>query len=262
MIHQLRKIGLSELEARCYLALYEEANLSGYEVAKRVSVSRTNVYSALRSLTDKGMCRAIESDPILYNAVPIEQLLRLLKSDFEKSAEILLEELRSPPQDAGFFYNLQGEKALKKTIKRLVSNANESIVVDIWAEDIHWVEDSLLAAEKRGVKVVLITIGECNSLLKNILTHKRSDEWNQVRSRKFSILCDASCAIVGSFGKQIKLSALETNHPSIIEILKNEFYHDVVMGQIEQDFTHELQEKYGDHYKNIIANYLEILKKT
>ncbi|HHP5608321.1 TrmB family transcriptional regulator [Bacillus cereus group sp. BfR-BA-01446] len=259
MIEQLRNIGLSDLEARCYLTLHEESNLSGYEIAKRVSVSRTNVYAALRSLTDKGMCRAIEANPILYDAVPIDQLIRLLKSDFEQSAKVLLEELNTPPRDAGLFYNWQGDKSIKLTIKRLVSNADKSIVVDIWAEDIHWVEEALVDAEERGLAVTLITIGECHSRLKNVLTHKRNDEWNHMESRKFSILCDAHSSLIGSFGKKIKLSALETNHPSVIELLKNGFYHDVIMEKIEQDFANELEDKYGNNYQKIIRNYMEIL---
>ncbi|MGG0120468.1 TrmB family transcriptional regulator [Bacillus paranthracis] len=259
MIETLRNIGLSDLEARCYLTLHGEPNLSGYEIAKRVSVSRTNVYAALRVLTDKGVCRAIEANPVLYNAVPIEQLIRLLKSDFEKSAKVLLEELDTPPRDTGSFYNLQGSKALEVAIRRLISNTFKSIIVDIWAEDIQWVEDALLEAEKRGVKVILITIGECHSRLKNVLTHKRNDEWNHMEARKFSILCDSQSALIGSIGKKIKLSALETNHPSVIELLKNEFYHDIVMEKIEHDFTDELAEKYGENYQKIINDYMEIL---
>lgn len=44
MIEALRKLGLSDLEARCYLALHGQPPSSGYEVAKQVSVSRSNVY--------------------------------------------------------------------------------------------------------------------------------------------------------------------------------------------------------------------------
>lgn len=90
MIDELRKIGLSDLEAGCYMVLHEEPNITGYEVAKQVSISRTNVYAALRSLTEKGMCRVIEAEPVLYDVVPIDQLIRLLKSDFEQTAETLL----------------------------------------------------------------------------------------------------------------------------------------------------------------------------
>ncbi|WP_102272040.1 TrmB family transcriptional regulator [Cytobacillus massiliigabonensis] len=259
MIDQLRKIGLSDLEARCYLTLYEEPDLSGYEIAKRVSVSRTNVYAALRALKDKGMCRTIEANPVLYTPVPIDEMVRLLQTDFEQTAKILVEELRTPPKSASSFYNWQGDKALETVIRRVISNADKHILVDIWSEDVHWIEESLAEAEKRGVDVTLIVIGESHTSLKHVITHKRSEEWDQMESRKFSILCDSQAAVIGSFGKAYKLSALETDHPSITELLKNDFYHDLVMKQIEEDFKAELDEKYGTDYENIIQRYKEIL---
>ncbi|MCE5171681.1 HTH domain-containing protein [Paenibacillus profundus] len=260
MIDELRKIGLSDLEARCYLVLHEEPNISGYEVAKKVSVSRSNVYAALRSLTDKGMCRAVEAEPVLYGAVPIEQLVRLLKTDFEQTAHTLLEQLQSPPRKSASFYNWQGDKALETTIRRLLSNADKSIVADIWAEDVSWFEESLLEAERRGVAVTVISIGECHTRLKHVLVHRRSEEWKYLEPRRFSILCDSRSALIGSFGKSLKLSALETDHPSVVELLQNGFYHDVIMDRIERDFGNQLAEKYGEHYDKLINPYREILE--
>ncbi|RNB78100.1 TrmB family transcriptional regulator [Brevibacillus nitrificans] len=259
MIDELRKIGLSDLEARCYLVLHEDPKISGYEVAKKVSVSRTNVYAALRSLTEKGICRVIESEPVLYDAVPIEQLVRLLKSEFEQSTRVLQEQLRASPKTSPSFYSWQGDKAIETVIRRFVANADKSIVVDIWSEDVHWVEELLLEAEKRGVAVTLISIGECMTSLKNVLIHKRSEEWSSVRTRKFSMVCDAHSALLGSFGKGLKPTVLETDHPSLIELLQNAFYHDLIMQQMERDFGKELSEKYGKDYESILHPYQEYL---
>ncbi|WP_019119685.1 TrmB family transcriptional regulator [Brevibacillus massiliensis] len=255
MIDELRKIGLSDLEARCYMALHEEPNLSGYEVAKRVSVSRTNVYAVLRSLTEQGICRAIEGDPVLYDAVPIEQLVRALKSDFEKTAQKLLQELKSPPRSSSSFYTWQGEEPLKKTIHRLIANADQHIIADFWSEDVHWVEQPLLEAEQRGVAVTIITIGDSHTPLRDVVVHQRSEEWQQMASRKFSLLCDGKHALLGSFTTGLKLSALETDHPAVIELLQNAFYHDVVMEQVERDFGDALVRKYGIGYHKIMDTY-------
>ncbi|MBG9733477.1 TrmB family transcriptional regulator [Paenibacillus alvei] len=255
MINELRKIGLSELEAKCYLVLHQEPRISGYEVAKRVSVSRTNVYAALRSLTDKGICRMIESDPVMYDAVPIDQLVKLLQSEFEHTSHLLLEQLSLPPQSPPSFYSWKGGSAIESAIRRLAANATKSIVVDVWAEDIHWVENALIKAEQRGVAVTLISIGAVNSSLKNVLVHKRNDEWINVESRKFSMLCDNSAALLGSFGQQFAPSLLETNHPSLTELLQNAFYHDIVMERIELDFNRELSQKYGEDYEQILRIY-------
>jgi sugar-specific transcriptional regulator TrmB len=260
MIDELRKIGLSDLEARCYLALHEEPNITGYEVAKHVSVSRTNVYAALRSLTDKGLCRVIEAAPVRYDAVPIDQLVKLLQSDFEQTAQTLLDQLKTPPRASTSFYTWQGDKAIVTTIRRLAANAGKSIIVDIWSEDMHYFEESLLEAEQRGVDIRLIIIGECKTKLSNVQFHKRSDDWDHAASRKFSALCDFQAALIGSFGQTLKLTALETNHPSIVELLRNGFYHDVIMAQIEHDFGKQLSEHYGKNYESIIRLYPGMLE--
>jgi len=255
MIDLLKKIGLTELEARCYLTLHEEPNLSGYEVAKRVAVSRSNVYSALRSLADKGACRYIEGEPVRYDAVPIEQLVRHLQIEFEQTTKSLVNQLKSPPKNGRSFYNWQGDKQIGTAIHRIIANAQTTIVADLWSEDLHWVEDELLDAERRGVTVILIVMGECQTMLQNVFVHVRSDDWSISKSRKFSILCDGNSAILGGFGEEEKPTALETSQPAIIEMLKTAFYHDIIMQQIERDFAAELNEKYGEKYHKILDYY-------
>lgn len=256
-IEMLRKIGLSDLEARCYLTLLEETDLSGYEVAKRVSVSRTNVYAALRSLTDKGACRVIEGEPLRYNAVPADQLIKLLQDGFTQTAKQLLAVLNTKPRKTPAFFNWQGNQQLETALQRVIAIAEHSLVVDIWAEDFHVVEGPLLEAERRGVKVTVVMIGQCPTPLKHIIEHKRNEEWTADLSRKFSVLCDSQTSIIGSFGGDIKAAAVETDHPAVSELLRNAFYHDAVMTRIEQDFPEQLRDKYGEHYQFILESVLE-----
>lgn len=257
MIDYLRKLGLSDLEARCYLTLNEEGNLSGYEIAKRVSTSRSNVYAALRSLLDKGACRLIEGDPTRYDAVPIEQLVRYFQYEFEQTTQTLVKELQSTPKSAAFFYNWQGTDSIEKVSQRLIANAEKSIVVDIWSEDVHWFEEALLHAENKGILVILITLGQYNTSLKNIIVHKRNDTGIISKTRKFSILCDDEFALLGSFGGELKPAALETNHPSVSEVLKVAFYQDLIMQHIEKDYGQLFADKYGESYEHILNHYLK-----
>ncbi|UZJ79291.1 TrmB family transcriptional regulator [Fictibacillus sp. KU28468] len=258
MIDLLKKLGMTELEAKCYITLHEEPELTGYEVAKRVAVSRANVYSALRSLAEKGACRSKEGDSVRYNAVPIEDWVRLFQTEFEQTSKVLIQELKTPPQPAPAFYNWQGNRGLDLALRRVIANAETSIVAEIWAEDLSWMEDVLLDAEKRGVTVVLISIGETSIPLENVIVRQRDDQWH-TDERKFSLLCDSKTAFIGSFGGTLKPSSAETDHPAVIEMLKNGFYHDLIMQQIEQDFSKELDEKYGENYKKLLNYYINEL---
>jgi sugar-specific transcriptional regulator TrmB len=260
LVDFLKELGLSDLEARCYLTMLEESSLSGYEIAKRVSTSRTNVYSALRSLTDKGICQVIEGKTLQYDPVPIDQVIRYLRANFERNAEVLIKELNSPPRTNPIFYTWKGEQHIKNAINRLIANATDNIIVDIWSEDFHWVEAPLIIAEKKEITVIPIILGECQSILKNTLIHKEKEInkiWPQVETRKFSVLVDGQTALLGGFGGNVKMSALETNHPSVIQLLKNAFYDDVIMSHLEADYGTELTKRYGQDYEKIINFYIQ-----
>ncbi|MDO7907108.1 helix-turn-helix domain-containing protein [Paenibacillus sp. JX-17] len=257
MIESLRKLGMSELEAKCYLVLHEKSHVSGYEVAKHVSVSRTNVYAALRTLHEKGICRQIEGEPVLYEAVPIKQVVRLLQTDFDRTSRLLVEELSAPPSAPPFFANWKGDKLVQQTIRRLIANAERNVLVDVWAEDLPQMEEPLLEAERRGVSVHVIVMGEYRTQLQHVIIHQRpASAPGQIRH--FSLLCDQEAALIGSLGSSAEASLLESNHPSIIDQLKNAYVHDVVILQIEQDFGNELVSKYGEQYQKIRDKHPEI----
>ncbi|MGG2197643.1 MULTISPECIES: TrmB family transcriptional regulator [Paenibacillus] len=249
----LKKIGLSDLESRCYLTLHEQSKLSGYEVAKRVSVSRTNVYAALRSLIDKGACRMIEGDPVRYDAVPIQQLVGHLRLEFEQAADSLVHQLRTPPRTAPSFYNWEGGDALEQAARRMTANARASVIVEIGSEDLPRLEDALVYAENKGLRVILMSFGEVNTRLKHVLVHRRFDEPASEQPRKFTMLFDHRYALLGSFGGPMKPSALETDHPAVVETLTNAYHHNVLMLRIEADFGPQLAAKYGDNYKKLEA---------
>ncbi|CDN43527.1 MULTISPECIES: TrmB family transcriptional regulator [Paenibacillus] len=254
MIDRLKRLGMSELEARCYLALHEEPVLSGYEVAKRVSVSRTNVYAALRSLVEKGICRVSEGETSMYAAIPIEDVIRQLRSEFEENAGILERDLKPQPPAPGF-YTWTGEGNMRTAIRRLIAGARRTVVVDIWSEDFHELEPMLAEAESRGKTVIVITIGEVETGLRHVFTHKRMEMWLPEKSRGFYILCDWKDGLLGSFNEPGKPSALETDHPSVSGMLLQAFHHDLLMMDMERDFGPQLAEAYGSDYEKLLDRY-------
>ena len=69
IIDRLNYFGLSRQEATIYLCLLENGSMNGYEVAKDTGISRSNVYSGLASLSDKGAANLMEGNPNRYIAV-------------------------------------------------------------------------------------------------------------------------------------------------------------------------------------------------
>lgn len=110
----LKNAGLTEYEAKSYVALLRYGSLEGSEVAEKTEVPKTRVYDSLRSLDEKNLASKIQERPMKFSAVEPEKGLKPL---YEKKVERLkhledkaVESLRS----------LEGERQLEEGIEKKV----------------------------------------------------------------------------------------------------------------------------------------------
>lgn len=67
LLLHLRNLGFTEMESKIMVELATKGQASGYEVAKQLGVSRSNVYAALQRLTQQGYVRCGEGEPARYS---------------------------------------------------------------------------------------------------------------------------------------------------------------------------------------------------
>ena len=72
-IETLRKLGFSEYEAKCYLALFEKESLTVNEVASLAEIPRPNAYEALRKLLARGLSVSLPGKTRKYAAANPQQ---------------------------------------------------------------------------------------------------------------------------------------------------------------------------------------------
>ena len=73
VLDKLMLFGLTRQEAVIYLCLFQNGGMTGYEVSKQTGISRSNVYSGLSGLADKGAAYLEEGNTSKYTALPIEE---------------------------------------------------------------------------------------------------------------------------------------------------------------------------------------------
>ncbi|MBI2043972.1 hypothetical protein HYT24_01255 [Candidatus Pacearchaeota archaeon] len=84
IIQLLGSVGISEIEAEVYLDLLVWGNSKANDIAKRIHRHRSNVYDALRRLTEKGfISTSTESNVIIYNVGEPTLILNHLKEKEE-----------------------------------------------------------------------------------------------------------------------------------------------------------------------------------
>jgi len=80
----LAELGLTEYEAKAYLALLTESPLSGYSIARNSGVPRSKIYEVLGSLVGKGAVLASHGDPVRYAPLSPKELLTRYRGEMEQ----------------------------------------------------------------------------------------------------------------------------------------------------------------------------------
>src|SRR3954453_2228388 len=99
----LLALGFSQYEARCYVGLLGPGPQTGYAVSKTTGVPQPKVYEALRKLVSRGAARQLPGEPVLFVAVPPDQLLNDLETTFDdrpdaaRAASVALDIGLQPP---------------------------------------------------------------------------------------------------------------------------------------------------------------------
>lgn len=83
LVGKMRKIGLTEYEAKAYLGLMKDNLSSAAKLSEKSGVPRTKIYAVLESLKEKGWVRIYSGVPILFRAVGPGEVLSKVKENYE-----------------------------------------------------------------------------------------------------------------------------------------------------------------------------------
>ncbi len=178
-INQLKRIGLNEYESKAFVTLLEEGTATAGEISKKSEIPRPRTYDVLDKLEEKGLCSIQPGRPTKYKSHPIEEAMENLKKSKEKEykkevkkikevKEKLEEELqrtkeykeeKKSPHD--FLWFLKDKEKMRSKIKRLLSEAENEVVLATDSEDalehLEEYEKELQQARERGTNVKIIT---------------------------------------------------------------------------------------------------------
>jgi len=136
IINSLKKLGLTEYEAKAYIALLEHGEADALEISRRSGVPRTRIYDILSKLESNGFIQGLKgSRPTIYIALPPSHTLKPLKDSIVKDLENTLNDLEkvylrnSSPQR----YNVWLFRGIQAygTALRLIDEAEENLLVRI-----------------------------------------------------------------------------------------------------------------------------------
>jgi len=228
----LKDLGFSQYEAACYMALVGNHPMNGSQLSKISGIARSRIYDVLRNLIAKGY--VIEVNSGQYAPLPSDELVRRLKISFNNSITAFEDQIAAASQknDFEFVWTITGyENVMAKAIE-MIKNAQTEIYVRLFPKAYQHLDEYLTQADKRGVKIRYIAMGETARKFDIQVIHPDHEHLEKIiGGRSIEVITDKSEALVGIFetGKEDRSAINWTRNQWFIvanrDSLRHDFYH-------------------------------------
>ena len=178
----LRKMGLSDLEAKVYIWLLENKRSTGYKIAVQIGKPVANTYKALRSLEKKGavVCDN-SSNKTYFDTIPVEEFLNKIEKQFIKQRKKIIDEVKKldVQQEPIGIYELRSAELVYEKAIGMIKTAESSLVIDCFPAPLQVIKKELL--NKKGENIPILLKNYCDTRIKGI---------RQIETIKTDILLD------------------------------------------------------------------------
>lgn len=271
IIEELVKIGFNKIEASTYITLVEKGEMTGYQAAKHINVSRASIYPVLESLCRRGVISLIPGEPNLYVAEEPVMVIEKMKIEYSKSAENAKEKLMelSSVKPKEKYINIEGyEKIISKT-KELLLTAEKEVIIHTDFDMKENFSEELKILEKRKVKVIVFSWGKMDVEGMKLDFYTRGEDSSECCELRMMIVVDFNKTMIagnsefipyippGIKAGRIKKEILK--HDFVGTYSENKLFSRVITEHIHFDiYIIKLMEKYGKDFidKSILVGTL------
>ena len=222
--------GLTRQEANIYLCLYQNGELTGYEVAKQTGISRSNVYSALAGLTDKGAAYLAQGASSKYVAVPIEEFCKNKIRYLKQEQEYLLKNIPAMKEQEIGYITIEGYKNIWDKIINMIRSADKRIYISASYQTIERLMKELQDAVNREIKLVILS----DQTPKNEdLFHESTYYQCENRGTNIRLIIDSAYALTGEITGSRDDTCLYTGQKNFINVFKDTLRNEIKLTQLQ-----------------------------
>lgn len=164
--HALENLGLTEYEARCFVALAQLPHGTAKEVGQVAEIPRSRVYETMDRLRDKGLVEIHKAEPRAYQSVSVDTAIQILRKEYESyfdTAEKRLNQLEPTYKKAQQgVWAINTHDQVTGRVVNLVADASDEIVFIVLDDTLlgETTLDAIAAASERGITVHIGAVAE------------------------------------------------------------------------------------------------------
>ena len=244
-ILNLQQLGLSQGEAKVYMALLRFNPATGYELGKKTGLPRSQVYDVLNRLISRQAVYKIGDEPAKYMPVPYDKFLDSLKRDFSRTADEIREQLDESQMSYSleYIYHISGAKEVRAEMVHIIEGAEKELLLELWLCQLDEVRQALEAARKRGIRVYTMLFSDRQSEQKEIGKVFYHDYMplevveNRLKGRHTIIVKDNCEALIGTMQDDEAASwAVTTRDPALVMVAREYIIHDIMIDLLISEY--------------------------
>lgn len=238
IVEKLIEFGLTRQEAVIYLCLFQNGDLTGYEVAKQTGISRSNVYSALAGMVEKGATYVQEGNASKYTPVDIAEFCDNKLRSLEEKKKYLIDHIPRMSVARDGYITIEGYKHICDKIHHMLQNASQRIYLSASSRLICQWEKELKELTRRKIKVVLITDKDIDidgSILYLSQDLESDGESTQMQEEQLRLIIDSEYVLTGEISGKDSDTCLYCGQKNFVNVFKEALRNEIRLIELTKE---------------------------
>ncbi len=228
IVERLMHFNLTRQEATLYLLLLKAGRLTGYEAAKQTGISRSNTYTALAGLVEKGAAYIMEEGKVTrYTPVAPEEFCNNKIRRLAEQRDTLVKALPGVQNDAEGYITIKGCAEIVSKLQNTVRNAAARIYVSAGPTVMELLRSELENALQRGLKVVIITGNDFR--LPGSICYNTVKQNGQIR-----LIADSQTVLTGDLDDGENSTCLYSCKRNLVDLFKDALKNEIKLIELQK----------------------------
>jgi sugar-specific transcriptional regulator TrmB len=252
---RLATVGFSAYEARAYVALLSKNPLTAYELAKSSGIPTSKIYEVLSRLTEKKVISALgEEGTPKYFPMDADEFIERFRNGIETNLKALREDLSGliGKTSVSYIWNILDHGYLMEKAHRTILDAQDSLLVSTWKEELASLEVFFRRAEEKGVKIAMVHFGVPAVRIGQVYPHPIEETiYGEKGGRGLVIVADSKTALMATIHGNQQVEGAWSINRGFVTLAEDYIKHDIYIMKVVKRFNRQLIEKFGPRYESM-----------
>ncbi|MBT4288421.1 MAG: TrmB family transcriptional regulator [Deltaproteobacteria bacterium] len=227
LIEVLKNFGFTGQEALLYITLLKHGEITGYEAAKINGISRSNAYSALSKLVEKGAIIKSNDNIKKYMAISKQDLVQTLKRSSQESLDFLYQNLPEKKSSLTPYFTVTGKKNILNKLHNIIDLAQKRIYISIHSQELKSIRDNIQTCIQRGIKTAIIS--DVDPEIPGVIYYSKVNDPGFIK-----IIADTARIFTCDLSQDVK-NGLYSEEQHLVKIMRESILNEIELHKINRN---------------------------